>query len=290
MVLTGSSARDLREATADLADRRGGVADSDRLLLPMGGAELDDAWQLYLQIGGLPRAVRDFLETGAVSAGFVRGIVDLVRGDALRHTEMSEAEITAFLERIATGLARPMNLTKVANDVGLRDGEAVETRISALAMSFLVWRCFQVGGGLPNPRAQRKVYFTDPLLARLSHLFDRNRRDPDFSLLAEQQVGIALLRAGAGSTPEGLIEASGVMYERGDSGAEVDFVGPDLEVPVECKYVDDRWKRAAQPMRARHGHGVMVTRSVLELEDQRENEHPIHAIPAGIFAHLIDAS
>ncbi len=30
VVLTGSSARDLREATDDLADRRGGVADSDR--------------------------------------------------------------------------------------------------------------------------------------------------------------------------------------------------------------------------------------------------------------------
>ena len=36
VVLSGSSARDLRTATDDLADRRGGIADSDRLLLPMG--------------------------------------------------------------------------------------------------------------------------------------------------------------------------------------------------------------------------------------------------------------
>ncbi len=36
VVLTGSSARDLDQARKDLADRRGGVANSDRLLLPMG--------------------------------------------------------------------------------------------------------------------------------------------------------------------------------------------------------------------------------------------------------------
>ena len=36
VVLTGSSARDLEQARKDLADRRGGIADSDRLLLPMG--------------------------------------------------------------------------------------------------------------------------------------------------------------------------------------------------------------------------------------------------------------
>jgi hypothetical protein len=34
-VLTGSSKKDLNDATKALADRRWGVADSDRLLLPM---------------------------------------------------------------------------------------------------------------------------------------------------------------------------------------------------------------------------------------------------------------
>ncbi len=35
-MLTGSSARDLEQARKDLADRRDPIADSDRLLLPMG--------------------------------------------------------------------------------------------------------------------------------------------------------------------------------------------------------------------------------------------------------------
>ncbi len=46
VVLTGSSARDLEQARKDLADRRGGIADSDRLLLPMGFRAFCRAWEV----------------------------------------------------------------------------------------------------------------------------------------------------------------------------------------------------------------------------------------------------
>jgi uncharacterized protein len=110
VVLTGSSARELMQARKNLADRRGGVADSERLLLPMGfrafchalgGFEqlpheairpgdllstraeqaimalepasnaLGDAWELFLDVGGFPRAVGELIAEGAVSDGFV---------------------------------------------------------------------------------------------------------------------------------------------------------------------------------------------------------------------------
>ncbi|MFI5004868.1 MAG: AAA family ATPase [Solirubrobacterales bacterium] len=106
VVLTGSSARDLEQARKDLADRRGGIADSDRLLLPMGfrafcralgGFEelppavirpkdlltppaepaildlepwsdaLGDAWELFLDVGGFPRAVGELVGGGAAA-------------------------------------------------------------------------------------------------------------------------------------------------------------------------------------------------------------------------------
>ena len=114
VVLTGSSARDLEQARKDLADRRGGIADSDRLLLPMGfrafcralggsdelppevirpkdlltaGAEraisalepwsdtLADMWELFLDVGGFPRAVGEHVGAGAVSDGVRAGVV-----------------------------------------------------------------------------------------------------------------------------------------------------------------------------------------------------------------------
>ena len=186
VVLSGSSARDLREATDDLADRRGGTADSDRLLLPMGfrafcgalgnfdalsdatirppdflsrasgeaayelepwAAALDDAWQLYLEIGGFPRAVGEFLRSGEVEAGFIEGLWHVVTGDALRNTTMSETEIAVLLDRLARNLCSSVNATTVARDVGLGNGDRVNNRINDLVTNFLAWRCNQT---LPN--------------------------------------------------------------------------------------------------------------------------------------------
>lgn len=325
VVLSGSSARDLREATSDLADRRGGVADSDRLLLPMSfrqfclavgefddlpdqvirpkdfltraceevlhelhpwWSRLDDRWQLFLQVGGFPRAVGEFLRFGSVRRGFLNGVADVIRGDAFRTTAMSEVEIAAFLDRLAKNLASPINASEVARDTGLADNEAVETRIGSLVLSFMAWRCYRAKRGLPNPDAQRKVYFVDPLIARLAHLRDGRYSDPDPSLLTEQQVGLALTRALAGDAPDAFVEASNVMYHRTGGDAEIDFVGERLGVPFECKYVDRPWKRQAQTMRAEEGRGVMVTRSVFELEGDGV-ERPVWAIPAGMVGWLL---
>ena len=73
------------------------------------------------------------------------------------------------------------------------------------------------------------------------------------------------------------------MYERTDTGAEIDFVGADLEIPFECKYTDGHWRSEARTIRARHGRGVMVTRSPL----LTGADEPIWAIPAAILAWLL---
>jgi predicted AAA+ superfamily ATPase len=324
VVLSGSSARDLREATKALAGRRGDVADSDRLLLPMDFrsfclasgdferlpatalqpkdlfttsgeravdelspffSELDHAWQSYLRVGGFPRAVSDFVRTADVGAGFVQALWDVIAGDAFQNTGMSDGEVAAFIERLAVGLGSPLNASAVARDVGLSDHHRVDARLDALGFALMLWRCHRVKDSLPNLRAQEKVYFLDPLIARLPYLRDERRRQPDDSHLTEQQLGLLLLRAAGDRGPRALLEASTVMYER-VSSAEIDFVGPELGVAFESKYVDGPWRRSAQTIRARHGRGVMVTRTVLELED-RHGVHAVWAVPAGILGWLL---
>jgi predicted AAA+ superfamily ATPase len=122
LVLSGSSAREFRAATKNLAGRRGGVTDSDRLLLPMSFRhfcraigvqgvpaegpfaprdlmstealaaydkleawrdELTQAWESYLLIGGFPRAVRDFINHGDVQDDLLNDLWDVVRGEAI---------------------------------------------------------------------------------------------------------------------------------------------------------------------------------------------------------------
>jgi len=322
VVLTGSSARDLRAATKDLADRRGGVADSDRLLLPMGfrafcaalgdfaetpdahtrprdilrrpavrtigelepwSSALDDAWQLYLTIGGFPRAVGEFVRDGAVGRGFVDGLWHVIAGDAIRGSDVTEAHVAALLARLVANLGSPVNATAIATDVGLRDSDRVNARIDDLATAFLAWRCYRERSGRPNPAAQRKVYFVDPLIAQLVHLRSGVTPAPDPSQLSEQQIGLLLARATSLERPATFIESDAVMYERTSTGAEIDFVGPSLGLPFESKYEDRPWKRATLTMRARHGRGVLVTRTPLALDDS-----PVWAVPAGMLAWLLD--
>ena len=322
VVLTGSSARDLEQARKDLADRRGGIADSDRLLLPMdfrafcralGGFDelapqrihpgdflsaeseraiselepwsdaLANAWELYLDIGGFPRAVGEHVGTGAVSDGFVQGLWDVVLGDAIRATPMSEADVVALLDRLAQNLCSPINASSIARDIGLAGHQAAIDRIEDLVRAFLAWRCHRIRDGRPNTAAQRKLYFVDPFLAQLAHRRHPRYHAPETAKLTQQQVGLALARAVSLQAPAAFVQTDRVMYERTNTGAEIDFVSPDLQVPFECKYTDGNWRKQALTMKARHGRGVMITRSPLLTGP----DEPIWAVPAGLFAWLL---
>jgi predicted AAA+ superfamily ATPase len=323
VVLTGSSARDLEQARKDLADRRGGVADSDRLLLPMGfrafcralrlsglppaalrprdllsvmaeraifdlepwSDALANAWELFLDVGGFPRAIGELAGSGAVSDGFVQGLWDVVLGDAIRATSMSEADVTALLDRLAQNLCSPINASRIARDIGLPGHQAAMNRIEDLVRAFLAWRCHQIRAGRPNTAAQRKLYFVDPLIAQLVHRRNPGLSGPDAAKLTQQQIGLTLARAVSLDAPAAFVQTDRIMYERTNTGAEIDFVGPNLEIPFECKYTDGSWRREALTMRARHGRGVMVTRSSL----LTGAEEPVWGIPAGILAWLLDA-
>lgn len=324
VVLSGSSAYDLRAATKALADRRGGATDSDRLLLPMsfrafcralGGfddvpvaavcprdflqqqsadaiyrlepwtARLDDAWQLFLEVGGFPRAVGSFVRDGEVEPGFIAGLWDVLKGDALRSTSMSEAAVTVLLDRLVQNLGSPINARAVATDVGVGSGDRVNNRIAALVASFFAWRCYRLRGELPNTAAQRKLYFVDPLIAQLAHRHNPHFVGPDVTQMSEQQLGLALARIATRSDLAAFLDSDRVMYERAKSGAEIDFVGPELGVAFESKYTDASWRRETLTIRARYGSGVIATRTPVAVG----GDEAVWAVPAGIVAWILDS-
>lgn len=323
VVLTGSSARDLDEATKELADRRGHAADSDRVLLPMSFrafcaalgitglpglpafaprdfcapdvadalaqlspwlGELATAWEMYLLVGGYPRAVYDHLDTGEVGAPFVNGLWDVIHGDALRAVQMEAAASHALLVRLTKNLSSPLNMTAVAQEIGVERGETAQSRVNALVMAYLAWPCHKIGDhNLPNLDAQSKYYFIDPLLARIAHLRLPQSPLADASVLSEQQLGIALLRALERELPGRFADFTSVMFAV-PTRKEIDFVSalfPTLG--FEGKYVDGRWRQEALTLKARFGKGVFATRSLLDLDS------PVWAAPAGMVAWLLNS-
>jgi uncharacterized protein len=322
VVLTGSSARDLDEATKQLADRRGAAAASDRVLLPMSfrafcaalgmdglpelpalaprelctphAAELVDrlapwlgelasAWELYLQVGGYPRAVSDQIRYGDVQPSFIDGLWDVIHGDALRAAGMEAAGAQALLVRLTKNLASPMNMTAVAEEIGVERNVTAQSRVTALVTSYLAWPCHKLGDhNLPNLAAQSKYYFTDSLLARIAHARLGQSPLADASAISEQQLGIALLRALECEYPGRFADFTSMTYVV-PTRKEIDFVSPLFpNLGFEGKYVDERWRQESLTLKTRFGRGVFATRSVLDLSEA------VWAIPAGMLVWLLN--
>jgi uncharacterized protein len=323
VVLTGSSARDLEEAREQLADRRGGATDSDRLLLPMdfraftralGFSDLPDLpslhprdfltpacreavdalvpwldelsslWEVHCAIGGFPRAVAGYLRDGEPDAALVTGLWDVVHGDALARDGFSPAQSLQLMRKLGQDLARPVNLTAVAGELGVASHHTATRRVRDLVDAYLAWPCHRRGDRwLPNLRAQSKVYFTDPLLARMAHLRAEHLPEPDVSRIAEQQLGLALVRRIAAGDSGRYADFTQVMHARTTTGAEVDFCGEAFaSVGFEAKYTDTKLARESQTLRTMFdGRGILATRARLaQIGDAQ-------AIPAAFVAYLL---
>ena len=318
VVLTGSSASDLTASIKALAGRRGNAGDPDRVLLPMGfrtfsrlAAEepvgidigplrvadltprlladaahamapwlhaLVDTWEGYLLAGGFPAAVASYIDTREVAPPLVRGLVDVVHGDAFRRADWSRAQTAAFMHRIGRGLCAPVNISAVADDIGV-SSSSVQRRLDELREAFVVWPCYQEDALRPKLNAQAKVYFTDPVYARLEVDVPL-----DSSVLSEQQLGTALWRSLERARAGSYLGYDRILYHRTRTRREIDFVGPDLGGwAVESKYVDGRWRRDAQTLLASRWRGIVATRSELNFDDPE-----VAAVPAAMLAWLLD--
>ncbi|MGH8906677.1 MAG: DUF4143 domain-containing protein [Egibacteraceae bacterium] len=317
--MTGSSSASFDHATKALAGRRGRAVDSERTLLTMGfgafcraiGIDLDlpaaiewrdlqgpaamdalmtlqpyqtelvNAWETYLVIGGFPQAVDDCLRYGQVQDMLVDALWDVVHGDAIRSVRFSATQTQSLLGRLATGLCSPVNVSGLADDLAA-SRDTVTARLRDLCAAYLVWPCHLSERGAPRLRAQHKVYFADPLLARLASLRQPVREVPTLDRLSEQQLGMALARQAEALNPGTYPRFENVLFHRSATRGEVDFVSGRPEgVPLASKYTDGPWRREAQTMRSEFRAGVMATRSLLEFDG------PIWAVPAAMVALLL---
>ena len=328
VVLTGSSARDLARATSSLAGRRGAVSRPDRTLLPMGfrtfagvmlaahgqplpatprlapaelrtrqAADVFDGlvpwandltawWEIYLQVGGFPQAVAAHVG-GTDLAPVVQALFDIVQRDAFGAADLSETQTGALLARLSQNLCNPVNASSVAVDVGVSP-DTVTRRLGDLATAYVLWPCHLADDLRPALGAQSKRYFLDPLQARLAHERNPVHASPGSTQLAEQQLGVALLRSAEATTPGTYASFDRVLYERTPTRKEIDFVGPTLfPVALEGKYTDTGgWVGHSATVNASRYAGVLATREVLDTSATTPTQ--AWAVPASFIAYTID--
>lgn len=247
----------------------------------------DLAWQDYLTCGGFPRAVAEHATLGEVSIGFIRDLAAWLRRDV--DPDAPPESLPLLLAALTTRASSPLNVRATSAELGLTR-TAATVRLNRLVSTFAALWCPQRGDdGGAIPGAQAKLYPTDPLLAWLPHRLRAGLAGPDMTVLSEMAIGVALARAIDTLDAGRWVAGDTIGYTRTGSGNEIDLApvavpshaGPRRTVPIETKWIDDRWRSEAKVIENKYSAGVFATKSLLNLD------YPSWAVPAPVVALLL---
>jgi len=245
---------------------------------------LTDAVEVYARIGGFPGAVRDYLRTGRVSDRTVRMFWDVVASD-IQDAGYDKHSALRLLERVGVSLGSPVAWDNLKEAMGVGSHDTVRRYAHLLSESFVLLTVFHWAmGGAFEPSRQRKLYFLDPLFARLAPTLIPGGREPEGDGLLENLVAIALYASASDRLTLADALPGAIGYWKSRDGRETDFVAPtdagrygSDRIPVEVKGDAKRGISAARlSMRRSFGRGVVVTRRVFDLAE-------IPAILIGVF-------
>lgn len=321
-ILTGSSARDLKRTGEFLPGRRGRIDRPDRLLLPLSFREFVEAagfepepagrvglgrlvdgdlpdmgrWPLhrdrlnglfedYMQVGGFPEAVVDYLDEGTVRDASIRMLWEICMGEV---TRWGRDRITAMkaLERVVLSLGGPVSWTRLAEEMEVSSAVTAREYAELLADVFILLHLYQwdLARGTFSSRRQKKLYAADPLFLAIPSRIHPGSAQPERSALAENVVALTLFRY----LDEGSVESFGVpnalFYWRSKSQNEIDFLARPRSdaVPIEVTYGRRvRKGKTEEGMIKRFGKGLILTRDHLGMDGK------VPHIPVSLFCYVL---
>ncbi len=265
MLLTGSSAHDLKSGAEQLPGRRGGgsdflhlpmsfrdfciqvegislpieTSDVEGFLEPSGRnlarrlnlfrSELDRAFRIYLYVGGFPAAVNDYraMPERRPQPQTVRMLWSAIAGDIAR-SGRDQTAAAKLLEEVAVSLGSHLKWDGAAKAMGMASGNTAREYVEYLSEAFSLLTVFfwDLSGKSLQPSKQRKVYYSDPLLGEVAPLLMPGSRRPPENGIVENAVAVGLFRSAA----QVLIQADPVPgaigYWRSSRQRELDFVVP----------------------------------------------------------------
>lgn len=265
LLLTGSSAHDLRTGAEQLPGRRG--TGSDFLHLPMSFRDfciqaegialpaettfvegflapegrrlarqlnlllpaLERAFRSYLRVGGFPAAVGDHRSApgGGVQPSTVRMLWSAIAGDIARSSR-DQTAAAKLLEEVSVSLGNPLKWVGAARAMGMEHHRTARDYVEYLSEGFALLTVFfwDLAGGSLQPGKQRKVYFIDPLLSEIAPMLMPGARRPPPDGLVENAVAAGLFRSAAHALTQAGAVPGAVGYWRSSNDRELDFVVP----------------------------------------------------------------
>jgi len=265
LLLTGSSAHDMKYGAEQLPGRRGNG--SDFLHLPMSfrdfcmqvegiplpaetfdiegylgddgrrfarqlhllSADLQRAFRAYLSVGGFPAAIRDYGSSPErrPQPQTVRMLWTAIAGD-VASSGRDQTAAAKLLEEVAIALGNPLKWDGAAKAMGMASNHTAREYVERLSEAFALLTVFfwDLSGGNLQPGKQRKVYFIDPLLGGIAPLLMPGARRAPEDGMVENLVAAALFRSAAHSLTQADPAPGAVGYWRSTNNREIDFVVP----------------------------------------------------------------
>ena len=259
LVLTGSSAQEIKRGYDRMPGRREGGRDLCLLPMPFrdfarvaGGVELpvfslwdavasEDAFlqfrtqfmgketklrdllPLYLRFGGFPKVVGE-VKARRVIEETTREMLLAVMASEVEKQRRSAATLRMILQALYGAMPNPISLNRIASSQNIPSAVTVKDYLEILNASFVVFPVapLDISKRAAFPRKDRKYYFVDPAFIEAVRAAFR-LRELDEACLAESAVAVALMRHFAAEWARwGHVDD--LHYWRSTSGREVDFV------------------------------------------------------------------
>lgn len=201
VVITGSNARDLKESGERLPGRRG--SGRDFKLYPLSIPEMSqlecfrnktsaEMLELYMLVGGFPRAISDFVNIGSVTDSTYEAYRNWIVGDAQKY-ELRQETLKQMLFRIFETLASRVTWPGLIENSPVKSHETALHYVEHLQDAFLCTLnyCYDTQKHGAAHQKARKIYFIDPLLyaiamtwrdgiPNLFNFFKEKLKDKDF--------------------------------------------------------------------------------------------------------------
>ena len=281
VILTGSSAYDLKSGSERMAGRRGSLKNPDRVLMPMSFNEFSrqvtryapgkspaDLCALYLQCGGFPFRVNQLLIDLKGNKPFDplshMNILDDVFFYEIRRRKLDRTIALEVMARIAHNACGALSYEGFAKALSISK-DSVRRYLDALGDAFLVASIssYDTARGRVAPKKDRKFIWIDPAL---SYLASSQGQGPqwDEASRAESVVFAALLKKYERRLWEGLSAPRNVFTWKSSSGKEIDALVVDrsenLLAPVEVKWQNSISDWDTQVIERAFGTGVIVSK------------------------------
>ncbi len=192
---------------------------------------LAESFNMYLETGGFPIPIKEYLSRGRVSTESIKPYLDWMRGDWVRYGR-SERYMKEILSYILNARLTPISWNNIARNTSINSPNTVRTYLETLEdmMVAKILHYYRPGEGV-DYRKNKKIHLLDPFLYRVLS------RYTGVEVLTETLVESAVAMH--------LARRYDVYYYRGGE-YEVDIVvrHGDLDVGYEVKWGVRRGRRS----------------------------------------------